>query len=96
MKSTSGIFLASYGPHSLYPVDYLSGLQKCSTLSATEAETVAAVLGLKSFGIPAIDLWSVILGRDVVLGLFQDNQSTMCVLLTGKSPQLRHMKRAQG
>ena len=96
MKSTSGVFLALYGPNSFFPLDYLSRMQKCATLSTTEAETIAAVLGLKTVGIPALELWSVILKRDVVLDLFQDNQSTMCVLLTGKSPQLRHMKRTQG
>lgn len=96
MKSTSGVFMAIYGPNSFFPSDYLSSLQKCARLSTAEAAIVAVVLGLKSVGIPAIDLWSVILGRDVVVDLFQDNQATMCVLLTGKSAQLRHMKRTQG
>ena len=28
MKSTSGVFMAIYGPNSFYPIDYLSRLQK--------------------------------------------------------------------
>lgn len=73
MKSTFGVVVALYGPNSFFPIEYLSRFQKISTLSTIEVETVAAALGLKTVGIPAIDLWSSVLGRDVILDLFQDN-----------------------
>ena len=96
LKSTSGVFLALYGPNSFFPLDYLTRLQKALSLSTTEAELAAFVLGLKAVGLPALDLWCVILDRDITIDMFQDNQATMRVLLTGKSPQLRHMKRTHG
>ena len=90
MKSTSGVFLALYGPTSFFPLDYQCRMQKTVCMNTTEAETAAFILGLKAIGLPALDLWNVILDRDVTIDMFQDNQSTMRVLLTGKSPQLKH------
>lgn len=59
-KSTSGVFLAAYRPHLFYPIDYLSRKQTSTSLSTTEAETVACCLGSTAVGLPALELWSQI------------------------------------
>ena len=55
---------------------------------------------IKDEGIPALDLWSTILGRDdinpLVLTLCEDNQAAAQIVRTGKTPSLRHVKRVHG
>ncbi len=84
MKSTSGCFLAVYGPNSLYPLTACSKKQTSTSLSTTEADAIAYTLGLKQMGMPATDLWTTILGRDVTVDVFQDNQATMLILINDR------------
>ena len=46
---------------------------------------------IKEVGIPARDLWEVILGRKVELDLYEDNQAASQIVKTGKSQKLRHV-----
>lgn len=41
-------------------------------------------MGIEMIAYPAIDMWGKIFGRPVAINIFQDNQATMRVLLTGK------------
>ena len=40
-------------------------------------------------GIPAIIIWSVILGRNVKLHVYDDNAAMIQVMTTGKNPTMR-------
>ena len=62
-KSTSGVFMALVGPQSFFPLGWGSRKQTCASHSSVEAEIVAADEALRLEGIPALDLWSKVLGR---------------------------------
>ena len=83
-KSTSGVFLALLGPHTFFPLSAVSKKQTAVSHSSTEAEIVGANEGVRTVGIPAIDLWCKILRRDPRVILYEDNQATLRILQTGK------------
>ena len=57
MKSTSGVFLALYGPHTFFPLTSQSKKQTCVSHSTVEAEIVAADHAIRTAGLPALPLW---------------------------------------
>ena len=61
MRSTSGVFVALTGPNSFYPISALSKRQSCVSHSTPEAELVAVDLAIRTEGLPALDLWSLLL-----------------------------------
>ena len=96
-KSTSGIFLALVGPHSFFPLAAQSKKQTSVSHSSAESEIVAANCAVREIGLPAKDLWEVLLKRkDVPLELYEDNQSTSQMMELGKFPTLRHVQRTHG
>ncbi len=95
-KSTSGVLLALVGPCTYFPLGFISKKQTAVSTSTPEAELVAAFVALKQEGIPAMDLWELILGRVPVVTMWEDNQAAARMFGTGKAPQLRHVKRMQG
>ena len=84
MKFTSGVFLALVGPRTFFPLNGLSTKQTAQSHSTPEAEIIAADDGLRKEGYPAVDLWSVILGRDPALVLHEDNESAQKNIQSGK------------
>ena len=72
-KSTSGVLLVLLGPHTFYPLGFIAKKQTSVSHSSTEAELVATYIALKDEGIPALDLWEVILGRVPKLVVYEDN-----------------------
>ena len=93
LRSTSGVFLALYGPHSFFPLSSQSKKQTVVSHSTAEAEIVAADHAVRTSGLPALPLWERIVDRTVVLEVFQDNQATARIMTTGRAPTLRHIKR---
>ena len=94
MRSTSGVFLALYGPHSFFPLAAQSKKQTCVSHSTVEAEIIAADHAVRTSGLPALPLWEKILNRpQVVLQVYQDNQATARIMTTGRAPTLRHIQR---
>ena len=132
------MFLALTGPRTFFPLTAASKKQTAVSLSTSEAEIVACQYGLKTAGLPSLELWEKIFlpnhvgddallrgeaestqrasqlsrFRDVIeehqdwapsrlvvtadtftLDLYQDNQSTMRIMITGKLHALRHVKR---
>ena len=57
---------------------------------------VAANLALRQVGLPSQILWDQLLGREVNLQLMEDNTATLQIMLSGKSPNLRHVSRTHG
>ena len=93
MRSTSGVFLVLTGPNTFFPFTAVSRKQTCASRSTTEAEMVAANLALRQVGLPAQILLNTLLGRDVPLVLKEDNTATIQIMLSGKTPNLRHVSR---
>ena len=84
-KSTSGVFIALTGPNSFFPLNAISKKQSCVSHSTPEAEIVAADLAIRTEGLPALQLWGVVLERPVKLLVQEDNQATIQILKTQKS-----------
>ena len=93
LRSTSGAFLALSGPNTFFPLGAHSRKQTCVPHSTPEAELVAADAALRLEGLPAIDLWDVILDRSVVLKFWEDNDAAIKIMLSGRNPTMRHMAR---
>jgi hypothetical protein len=92
-RSTSGVFFCVAGPDTFFPLQGASRKQSAVSHSTPEAEIVAADHGLRTVGIPAMDLWDVLLQRDVVLVVHDDNSAMIQVCRTGKNPTMRHLGR---
>jgi hypothetical protein len=94
-RSTSGVFLALTGPNTWFPLNACSKKQSCVSHSTSEAELVALDLGLRTEGLPALELWETLLGRKVVLDVKEDNQAALAIALSGKNPNVRHVENAR-
>ena len=92
-RSTSGVFLALYGAYTFYPLSTQSKKPTAVSRSTVEAEIIAADHAIRMAGLPALPLWETILGRPLVLDVFQDNQATARIMTTGRAPTLRHVGR---
>ena len=70
-KSTSGVYTCLWGPCSRFTVADVSKAQTAVSISSTEAEAIAASLGMRAEGIPLQNLWSRIVemygGKEVKL-----------------------------
>ena len=92
-KSTSGGYLVLYGEKSFFPLMWLSQRQMSTSRSTTEADVVSLAKSLFSAGIPVLDLWDLLLDRQMHLNIMEGNQATMKVVRKGYSPKLRHIQR---
>ena len=93
-RSTSGIYLGLYGPDTRFPLQAQSTRQGCVSHSTTESEIVAADMALRTIGIPALELWSVVLDRpDLRITFHEDNQAMIKVMESGRNPTMRHVGR---
>ena len=54
---------------------------------------MAANLAVRTEGLPALDLWGKVLGRDIPLLFKEDNQATIQIIKNGRNPTLRHVNR---
>ena len=79
MRSTSGVFLVILGPNSYFPLAATSKKQTAVSHSTPEAEIVAADLAVRTEGIPAVELWKVLLARTMRIIFHEDNQAMLCV-----------------
>ena len=92
-KSTSGGYLALVGDKTFFPLAWVSKRQTSISRSTTESEVVSLAHSLFAEAIPALQLWSLLTGRNVVLEIKEDNQATIIVAKKGYSPKLRHVSR---
>ena len=91
--STTGGHLALTGPRSRFPLGALSKKQSSVATSTTEAELTAVFHMVRNVAIPALDLWEPLLDRYVVVNVFEDNQTVIHLVKTGRNPTLRHFER---
>ena len=59
-KSTSGGTLCVFGSHTFVPTSWMSKKQTAVSHSSTESEIISLDAGLRLDGIPALDLWDLI------------------------------------
>ena len=95
--STSGVHLSLLGPNSVWPMAGQSKTQGCVSHSTPESEIVAADHALRTVGIPALDLWSILLERpDIVITFHEDDETANIAMRQGWSSTMRHMERTRG
>ena len=80
-KSTSGGTLYVFGSHTFVPISWMCKKQTSVSHSSTESEIISLDAGLRLEGIPALDLWDLIV---LVLGnmiqTHAKNGATRCEL----------------
>ena len=92
-KSVSGVFCALAGPSTFFPLCALSKKQAAVSHSTTEAEIIAADLGVRTEAMPLMTLFDKILKREIRCLFLEDNQATLRIITTGKTQALRHVFR---
>ena len=92
-KSTSGVLIALTGPNSFFPLNAINKKRSCVSQSTPEAEIVAAGLAIRTEGLPALQLWVMVLERPTKVVFQEDNQATIQTLKTQRNPTLRHLNR---
>ena len=76
-KYDSGAPFSLAGPHTHFPLSARAAPQTCVAHSTPEAEILFANSAIRLMGLPSLDLWDVVLGRDVALDLIKDNEYTV-------------------
>ena len=97
--STSGCFLCLSGKNTFFPLAALSKKQTAKSHSTPEAEIVSADVAVRTIGLPALQLWDLVLGdgkRKLSAIFKEDNETAIRVMGTGKNPTMRHMQRTHG
>ena len=80
-KSTSGGTLCVFGSHTFVPISWMCKKQTSVSHSSTESEIISLDAGLRLDGIPALDLWDLIVA---VLGNTNQNHTEQGDLLKNK------------
>ena len=97
-KSTSGGTLCIFGSHTFVPISWMCKKQTSVSNSSTESEIISLDTGLRLDGIPALELWDLIVsvlrntiqtpertGRPVVKDKDQRSQADQRNCLKGRS-----------
>ena len=93
-KSTSGGTLCIFGSHTFLPISWMCKKQTAVSHSSTESEIMSLDAGLKLDGIPALDLWDLIVA--VLQGnTYQSNQERCdpCTNLVSAAPHKLPMRK---
>ena len=59
-KSTSGGTLCIFGSHTFVPISWMCKKQTAVSHSSTESEIISLDIGLRLDGLPALELWDLI------------------------------------
>ena len=96
-RSTSGAYMCIMGPNTHWPVAGQSKKQGCTSHTTPESEIIAADHALRSFGIPALDLWSPLLNNPNIHTHFHaDHETAIIAMRQGHSNTMRHLERTHG
>ena len=93
LRSLHQVLIATTGPNSFFLLNAISKKQPCASHSTPEAEIVAADLAIRTQGLPALQLWDMVLERLLRLLFQEGNQATIQILKIQKNPTLRHLNR---
>ena len=90
-KSTSGGTLCVLGSHTFVPISWMFKKQTSVSHSSTESEIISLDAGLRLDGIPALNLWDLIV---LVLGKTSQNHDRMVKLVVCRDKNhVRHQSR---
>jgi len=89
--STSGSLLVIGGGSSYFPISFQSKRQTAVSRSTTEAEAISLATAVSQDAVPTVDHLYEILGQEIPLTCFQDNDATIAVVRNGWSIKLRHV-----
>ena len=90
-KSTSGGTLCVFGSHTFVPISWMCKKQTSVSHSSTESEIISLDAGLRLGGIPALDLWDLIVS---VLGnTTQNHDRTEKPVVCRSKNHVRHHSR---
>ena len=95
------------GPHTFFPIGYLSKMMSTVAYSTPEGETGALSYGLRSAGSPGMVMWEMVSDQvmDVnhpkgelpqTLIVHGDSSASISIAKSGKNPTMRHMGRTHG
>ena len=92
-KSTSGGTLCVFGSHTFVPISWMCKKQTSVSHSSTESEIISLDAGLRLDGIPALDLWDLIV---FVLGNTTQNHDRTVQPVVNCDKDHRPNRRSQG
>ena len=92
-KSTSGGTLCILGSHTFVPISWMCKKQTSVSHSSTESEIISLDAGLRMDGIPALDLWDLIV---TVLGNTNQNHDRTVRPVVCRDKSHGPNKRSQG
>ena len=89
-KSTSGRTFCVFGSHTFVPISWMCKKQTAVSHSSTESEIISLDTGLRLDGLPALELWDLIVS---VLGNVSRVSTVIKMIIKGRSPTTRHVSR---
>ena len=92
-RSPNGGYLVLSGSKTFFPLAWISKRQTSTSRSTTESEMVSLAHSLFAEAIPALQLWTLLAGRNMRLEIEEDNQTTILVARRDYSPKLGHISR---
>ena len=138
-KSTSGGTLCVLGSHTFVPISWMCKKQTAVSHNSTESEIISLDTGLRLDGLPALELWDLIVSvlgnvsrvsdrsgqpdsdvhkrhesqkkinvmenidsvpsnvqssrQEALLYVFEDNEAVIKMIITGRSPAMRHVSK---
>ena len=79
--------------NTFFPLCWSSKKQTSTSKSTAEAELVSISSNLFDEGIPMLNFWQTVSGRDLKLKIKEDNEATIKIAKKGFSPKLRSLSR---
>ena len=90
-KSTSGGTLCIFGSHTFVPISWMCKKQTSVSHSSTESEIISLDAGLRLDGIPALDVWDLVV---LILGnTIQNHDRTVKPVVCRDKNLVRHQSR---
>ena len=93
LKSTSGGTLCVFGSHTFVPISWMCKKQTSGSHSSTESEIISLDAGLRLDGIPALDLWDLIV---LVLGNTTQNHDRTVQPVVGRNTSHQPSQQSRG
>ena len=81
-KSTSGGTLCVLGSHTFVPISWMCKKQTAVSHSSTESEIISLDTGLRLDGLPALELWDLIVSVLGMFLVFQMDQGNLIMMFT--------------
>ena len=81
-KSTSGRTLCVFGSHTFVPISWMCKKQTAVSHSSTESEIISLDTGLRLDGLPALELWDLIVSVFGIFLMFQIERGNLRMVKT--------------